>query len=141
MDQDYAAMYASEEHVSILLRWFTVLAIVISSLGLFGLAAFSAQKRQKEMSIRKVVGASVGDLALVFSKDFLKLVLIAVSISFPLAWWAMNDWLKSFSYRVSIGAPVFMLAFLAIMLITSITIGFQSMKAALVNPADNLRGE
>ncbi|HVU58133.1 MAG TPA: ABC transporter permease [Puia sp.] len=141
MDQDYAAMYASEEHVSVLLRWFTVLAIVISSLGLFGLAAFSAQKRQKEMSIRKVVGASAGDLALVFSMDFLKLVLIAVSISFPLSWWAMNDWLHNFSYRVDIGVNVFAVAFLAILLITLVTIGFQSMKAALVNPATSLRGE
>jgi putative ABC transport system permease protein len=101
MDKDYEPMYISEERESVLFRWFAALAIIISCLGLFGLAAFTAQKRQKEMSIRKVIGASTGDIAALLSKDFLKLILIAVLISFPLSWSAMNRRLDNFAYRVS----------------------------------------
>ena len=141
MDQDYAAMYASEGLVSALLRWFTALALIVSCLGLFGLAAFSAQKRQKEMSIRKVVGASATNILLLFSQGFLKLILLAVLISFPLSWWIMNEWLNNFAYRVRIQPNIFLLTFLSITLITFITIGFQSLKAASVNPAKMLRTE
>jgi len=141
MDQDYAAMYRSETQVSILLRWFTALAIAISCLGLFGLATFSVHKRQKEMSIRKVVGASATNIFMLFSKDFLKLILLAVVVSFPLSWWVMSSWLNYFAYRVSIGPTIFLVAILSILFITFITISFQALKAALVNPVDALHTE
>jgi putative ABC transport system permease protein len=141
MDKDYEAMYISEERESILFRWFATLALIISCLGLFGLAAFSAQKRQKEMSIRKVVGASTIDIATLFSKDFFRLILIAILISFPLSWWAMNMWLDNFAYRISISASMFALTFLFIFFITLITISFQSIKAAITNPVKSLRNE
>jgi putative ABC transport system permease protein len=140
-DKDYEAMYISEQRESVLFRWFAALAITISCLGLFGLAAFSAQKRQKEMSIRKVVGASVADIALLFSGDFFKLILAATLIAFPLSWWVMNAWLHNFAYRITIHADIFFIAFLAVMVITVVTVSFQSVKAAIANPVTSLRSE
>ena len=101
LDDDYQALYSSEQRVAVLSRYFAGIAIIISCLGLFGLAAFTAQKRQKEIGIRKVVGASVSNIATMLSKDFLKLVLIALSIAIPLSWWAANQWLQSFAYRIT----------------------------------------
>lgn len=141
LDQDYQAIYTSEERVTVLSRYFAGLAIIISCLGLFGLAAFTAQKRQKEIGIRKVVGASVSNITAMLSKDFLKLVLIAVLIAFPLAWWVMNEWLNGFAYRINIGAGVFLIAGASIIFITLLTISFQSIKAAIVNPVKSLRME
>lgn len=141
IDQDYQAIYTSEERVAVLSRYFAGLAIIISCLGLFGLAAFTAQKRQKEIGIRKVVGASVSDIAAMLSKDFLKLVFIAVLIAFPLAWWAMNEWLNDFAYRIDISAGVFLIAGASIILITLLTISFQAIKSAIVNPVKSLRTE
>ena len=141
LDDDYQAMYASEEHVAVLSRYFAVVAIIISCLGLFGLAAFTAQKRQKEIGIRKIVGASVNDITVMLSKDFLQLVLFAVLIAFPLAWLAMNNWLQSFAYRVKISIDIFLIALAAIAMITIITVSFQSIKAAIANPVKSLRSE
>lgn len=139
MDREYEAMYLSEEREAVLFKWFAALAIIISSLGLFGLAAFSAQKRQKEMSIRKVIGASATDIAALLSTDFLKLILTAVGIAVPLSWWAMNKWLSGFAYRVDINAGIFALTFLLILAITLLTISTQAIKAAFANPLDSLR--
>jgi len=141
LDKSYEAMYKAEERESILFRWFAGLAIIISCLGLFGLAAFSAQKRQKEMSIRKVVGASTLNIASLLSKDFFKLILVAILISFPLSWWAMNMWLDSFAYRVHMSASIFLITFLFTIIITIVTISFQSIKAAIANPVKALRAE
>ncbi len=141
MDKDYEAMYISEERESILFRWFAGLAIIISCLGLYGLAAFAAQKRQREMSIRKVVGASATNIAALLSKDFLKLILVAIIISFPLSWWAMNLWLDNFAYRVNINGGIFLITFISIILITLTTISFQAIKTALANPIKSLRAE
>ncbi len=141
LDDDYQALYASEQRVGILSRYFAGIAIIISCLGLFGLAAFTAQKRQKEIGIRKVVGASVGSVVVMLSKDFLKLVLIAVLVAFPLSWWAMNQWLNGFAYRIHIGAGIFLAAGASIMVITLATISFQSVKAAIANPVRSLRTE
>jgi ABC-type antimicrobial peptide transport system permease subunit len=141
LDEDYQALYASDERVAILCRYFAGMAIIISCLGLFGLAAFTAQKRQKEIGIRKVVGATVNNLILLLSKDFLKLVLIAVLVAFPLAWWAMDQWLNSFAYRTPVGILVFLVAGASILLITLLTICFQSVRAALANPVKSLRSE
>jgi putative ABC transport system permease protein len=141
LDEEYQILYVSENRVAILSKYFAGLAILISCLGLFGLAAFTAQRRQKEIGIRKVVGASVGSLLVMLSKDFLKLVLVAVLIAFPLVWWAMNDWLSSFAYRIPVGTDVFIIAGGSIILITLITISFKSVKAAVANPVHSLRSE
>lgn len=141
LDEDYQAQYASETRIGILSRYFAGLAIIVSCLGLFGLASFAAQKRRKEIGIRKVVGASVRQVVMLLSTDFLKLVLIAVCIAFPLSWWAMEKWLDSFAYRASIGAGIFLAAASAIFLITLPAICFQSVRAALANPTESLRTE
>ena len=141
LDDDYQAMYASEQRVAILSRYFAGIAILISCLGLFGLAAFTAQRRQKEIGIRKVIGASVSNVAMMLSKDFIKLVTLSFLIAFPLAWWAMNQWLQSFAYRIHIGAGVFILTAISIMAITLFTISFQAIKAAIANPVKSLRTE
>ncbi|SFD64182.1 ABC-type antimicrobial peptide transport system, permease component [Chitinophaga sp. CF118] len=141
MDDDYLALYTSEMRVAALSRYFAVLAILISCLGLFGLAAFTAQKRQKEISIRKVLGATVSDVSIMLSGDFLKLVFFAVVIALPVAWWAMNKWLESFSDRVTINWWFFIVPGMMALLLAMITVGFQSIKAAIDNPVKSLRAE
>jgi putative ABC transport system permease protein len=141
LDKDYEAMYVSEQREAVLLRWFAGLAIVISCLGLFGLAAFSAQKRQKEMSIRKIVGASIPNIATLLSVDFFKLIFLAMLVSFPLSWWAMTVWLDNFAYRINIDISVYVLTSLFILFIVLLTVGYQSIKAAIANPVKNLRME
>lgn len=141
LDEAYQALYVSEEHVAVLSKYFAGLAILISCLGLFGLAAFTAQRRQKEIGIRKVVGASVSSVVVMLSKDFLKLVVLAAIIAFPLVWWVMNSWLNNFAYHIPISADIFLIAGLAIVLITLLTISFQSIKAAIANPVKSLRTE
>jgi ABC-type antimicrobial peptide transport system permease subunit len=141
MDEDVQALYVSENRVAVLSKYFAGLAILISCLGLFGLAAFTAQRRQKEIGIRKVVGASVSDVTILLSKDFLKLVLLAVLIAFPIVWWAMNEWLQAFAYRIHINITVFGIAGASIMLITILTISSQAIKAALANPVKSLKTE
>jgi len=141
LDETYQKQYTTETRVSILSRYFAGLAILISCLGLFGLATFTAQRRQKEIGIRKVVGASVNSIVGMLSKDFLKLVLIAVLLAFPLSYLAMHEWLQSFAYRISIGVDVFLIAGGAVFLITVITISYQAIRAALANPVKSLRTE
>jgi len=141
IDDDYQALYSSEQKVSILSRYFAGIAIIISCLGLFGLAAFTTQKRQKEIGIRKVVGASVSNVVLLLSKDYLKLVTIAMLVAFPVSWWLMNKWLEGFAYRVDIGVIVFFFAAMSVFFITIITISFQSIRAATMNPVKSLRTE
>ena len=141
LDDDYNRLYTSEQRVVALSRHFAGIAILISCLGLFGLAAFTAQKRQKEIGIRKVIGASVSNLVAMLSKDFLILVLIALCIAFPISWWAANNWLQSFAYRIRISPLVFVIAGSSVVIITLITISFQSIKAATTNPVKSLRTE
>jgi putative ABC transport system permease protein len=141
MDQDYQALYASEQRVGILSRYFAGLAILISCLGLFGLAAFTAQKRKKELGIRKVVGASVLQLAFLLSREFLALVFLAICIAFPLVYLGMHRWLDSFAYRTDIKADVFVITGLSALTITLLTIGYQALKAASMNPVETLRSE
>ena len=102
-------LYASEQRVAVLSKYFAGIAILISCLGLFGLAAFTAQKRQKEIGIRKVIGASVSNIATMLSTDFLKLILVALLIAIPFSWWAANQWLQSFAYRIRLSAGVFII--------------------------------
>ncbi|PWT99074.1 MAG: transporter permease [Bacteroidetes bacterium] len=141
LDDDYQLLYSSEQKVTILSRYFAGIAIVISCLGLFGLAAFTTQKRQKEIGIRKVVGASLQDVVYLLSKDFLRLILIALAISIPISWWAANQWLQSFAYRVNMRADIFIITSFAVILITIITISFQTIRAALENPVKSLKVE
>ncbi len=141
LDEDYQAMYSSEQRVAVLSRYFATIAIIISCLGLFGLAAFTAQKRQKEIGIRKIVGASVNNITVMLSKDFLKLVFIAMVIAFPLAWLMMNKWLQGFAYRVNISAGIFLIAGASVIFITVLTVSFQAIKAAVANPVKSLRTE
>jgi ABC-type antimicrobial peptide transport system permease subunit len=141
LDSDYQMLYASENRISVLSRYFAGMAILISCLGLFGLAAFTAQKRQREIGIRKVIGASVRNITILLSREFLQLVFIALLVAFPLAWWAMTLWLKSFAYRIPIDPGIFLIAGVSILLLTGITISFQAIKAAIANPASSLRSE
>lgn len=141
LDEAYQQQYESETKVSILSEYFAGLAIIISCLGLFGLAAFTAQKRRKEIGIRKVVGASVGNITAMLSKDFLKLVSISLLIAFPVSWWLMNNWLQSFAYRINITPWIFVVAGVSVIIITVLTISFQSVKAAIANPVKSLRTE
>jgi putative ABC transport system permease protein len=139
LDENYQTIYTAENQVSLLSRYFAGLAILISCLGLFGLAAFTAQRRNKEIGIRKVLGATVGTIVVMLSKDFLKLVGIAILIAFPLAWWMTSQWLKGFAYSIHIGPGIFIVAAVAIVLITFLTISFQSVKAALADPVKSLK--
>jgi putative ABC transport system permease protein len=141
LDEAYQKQYETEVRVSLLSEYFSILAIIISCLGLFGLVAFTAQKRQKEIGIRKVVGASVNSITFMLTKDFLKLVCVAVLIAFPLSWYLMNQWLHGFAYRINIGPLVFLIAIGSVILITILTVSFQAIKAALVNPVKSLRSE
>jgi putative ABC transport system permease protein len=141
MDESYDAMYKSEDKLSSLLWIFTVMAIFVGCLGLFGLAAFSAEQRKKELGIRKVLGASVMAIVTMLSKSFLKPVLIASLIAFPVAWYVMNKWLQEFPYRVNISWWVFAIAGIAALAIAFITVSYQAIKAAISNPIKSLRTE
>jgi ABC-type antimicrobial peptide transport system permease subunit len=141
VDDQFNQMFLSEMLMSKLARVFAALAIVISCLGLFGLAAYTAERRTKEIGIRKVLGASVPGIAGLLSKDFLQLVLLSCLIAFPVAWWVMYNWLQDFQYRVNIHWWVFVAAAVLAILIALITISFQAVKAALTNPVKSLRTE
>ncbi|WP_420148719.1 ABC transporter permease [Spirosoma sp.] len=140
-DQEYALKFANEERIGKLALLFTVLAIVISCLGLFGLASFVAEQRTKEIGIRKVLGASVMNLWQMLSKDFVVLVIISCLIAAPTAWYYMNQWLKKYSYHTDISWGIFVAASLGALGITLLTVSFQSIKAALMNPVKSLRSE
>ena len=141
LDEDYQALYPAENRVGILSRYFAGLAIIISCLGLFGVAAFTAQRRKKEIGIRKVIGATVLNITFLLSFEFLGLVLLAALIAFPIAWWSMNSWLDEFAYRIVIGADVFLITGLSAFLISLATISYQSIRAATLNPVKRLRTE
>jgi ABC-type antimicrobial peptide transport system permease subunit len=140
-DEEYQRLYDNEQVVSKLSNVFASLAILISCLGLLGLAIFTAEQRVKEIGIRKVLGASVGSLFTLLSSEFLILVCIALFIASPLAWLAMNKWLQNYAYHTKIEWWIFILAGLISVAITLITISFQTIKAALINPVKSLRSE
>lgn len=141
MDETYGAMYRNEEKLATLLWIFTLMAIFVGCMGLFGLAAFSAEQRTKEIGIRKVLGASSIQIMSLLSRNFVVLVLLSSLIAFPLAWWAMNNWLEDFPYRVTIGWWVFAVALISALSIALLTVSFQSLKAAKTNPVKSLRTE
>jgi ABC-type antimicrobial peptide transport system, permease component len=141
MDDEFNNLFKSEMLIGTLSRVFAFLAIFISCLGLFGLAAYTAERRTKEIGIRKVLGASVQGITTLLSTDFLKLVIISVLIAFPVAWWMMHKWLQDYAYHISINWLVFVIAGLSAILIALLTISFQSIKAAMSSPVKNLRTE
>lgn len=141
LNEDFQKNYQAEARTARIVRTFTIISILISCLGLFGLAAFAAQQRTKEIGVRKVLGASVMNIVLLLSKDFLKLVVLSIVIASPIAWWAMNRWLQDFEYRIEIGWWVFGVAGALAILIAFVTVSFQSIKAALMNPVKSLRTE
>jgi putative ABC transport system permease protein len=141
MDDDFNKLYITEQRTGAIFITFAVLAILIASLGLFGLITYASAQRAKEIGIRKVLGASVTNIAGMLSKDFLRLVLISSAISFPLAWWGMNSWLKDFAYRISISGWVFVIAGSLAILIALVTVSFQAIKSAVTNPVKSLRTE
>jgi putative ABC transport system permease protein len=141
VDDQFNQMFQNEQLISKLSRVFATLAIIISCLGLFGLGAYTAERRIKEIGIRKVLGASVMQVTEMLSKDFIKLVGIACLIAFPISYWAMNKWLQSFAYRINIGWWIFVVAGLAAIFIALATVSFQAIKAAIANPVKSLRTE
>ncbi|MEO6549835.1 MAG: ABC transporter permease [Ferruginibacter sp.] len=140
-DQEYTKLYNNEQVVSKLSNYFAFLAIFISCLGLFGLATFTAQQRNKEIGVRKVLGATVTDIVKQLSTDFLKPVAIAMLVAFPVAWYAMNGWLLDYQYKVNIGYNVFVIAGLLTVGIALLTVSYQTVKAAMGNPVKSLRTE
>ena len=141
LDNDFQKNYEKDQRISLIVSYFTFIAILIACLGLFGLSAFSAEQRTREIGIRKVLGASVTNVASLLSKDFIKLVVIALLIASPLAWLAMKKWLESFAYRTPISWWTFVLAGLLAICIALITVSFQAIKAAIANPVKSLRSE
>jgi putative ABC transport system permease protein len=141
VDEEFEKKFATENQVAKLAGIFAGLAILISCLGLFGLTMFMAERRSKEISIRKVLGASVTNLWLLLSREFIGLVVIACLIASPLAWWSMNSWLEKYEYRIDISWQVFALAGSAAVIIALLTVSSQAIKAAIANPVNRLRTE
>ncbi len=141
LDDHFAELYRSDSQISTIVGMLAVLAIIISCLGLFGLASYAAERRIKEVGIRKVLGASVQNLVGMLSKDFLKYVLIAALIALPLSWFSVHKWLQDYAYRINISWWIFAVAVLVAMLIAFATISFQAIKAAIANPVKSLRTE
>ena len=141
MDDAFDATFRSEQRLAYIFNIFIVLTFVIAGMGLFGLATFTAQQKFKEIGIRKVLGASVYQITSLLSLGFLKLVCIAILIASPLAWYFMRDWLQDFTYRTQIEWWVFLLAGTITLFITILTVGFETIRAAMANPVKSLRSE
>ena len=141
LDERFSNTYKAEQKVGLIMSIFAGLTIFVACLGLFGLTKFTAEQRTKEIGVRKVLGASVAQIAQMLSKEFLQLVLIACLVAFPLSYWAMHKWLESFAYRMTISWWIFLWAGLAALSIALVTISFKAINAALANPIKNLRTE
>jgi len=141
LDETFDQLYKTEIKLGEAFGYFTLLALLIASLGLFGLAAFSAEQRTKEIGVRKVLGASVPAIVLLLSKEFTRLVVVAFVLAIPVAYLAMNRWLEDFAYRIDVSWPVFLAAGLAALLVALLSVGYQAFKAARVNPVVSLRYE
>jgi putative ABC transport system permease protein len=141
LDSSYERLYDSENKQGTVFTVFAFIAIFIASLGLLGLSAFAISQRIKEIGIRKILGANSGNIVGLLSKDFLKLVLVAAVIAFPVAWIAMSKWLEDFAYRITISWWIFIIAGIIAALVAFVTISFQALKAANANPVKNLRTE
>jgi putative ABC transport system permease protein len=141
LDKNYEALYRSEQRIGGVFTIFTSLSILVACLGLFGLSVYTAERRIREIGIRKILGASTQNLVRLLSKDFLTLVLLSAVIAFPLSWWAMSHWLEDFAYRTSIGFGIFLMAGLMAVGIALFTVSFQAIRAATMNPSKSLKME
>jgi putative ABC transport system permease protein len=141
LDKFFNRQYESDRQFGQVFGIFTALAIFIACLGLFGLASFMTIQRTKEIGIRKALGSTSANIILLLSKGFIQLVLVANLIAWPLAWWTMNSWLQSFPYRITINPALFVVAGLGVVIIAFLSVGFQTFKAARVNPANTLKYE
>ena len=141
MDDTFNALYKADIKTSKLIPAFSMIAIIISAMGLFGLTAFTVERKRKEIGVRKVLGASVGSITTLLSKEFVVLVCIAIMIASPIAWWVMNKWLEDFAYRININWSVFVFAGIIALFIALVTVSFQAVKAAVANPVKSLRTE
>ncbi len=141
IDQDLANLYKGEQTLGSLFNIFAILAIFISCMGLYGLSAFMAEQRTKEIGVRKVLGASVFNIVYLLSTGFVRLILIAMAIAIPISWWAIHSWLESFAYHIEVGWLVFLIASIAALLIACLTVSYESIKAALSNPVRSLRSD
>jgi putative ABC transport system permease protein len=141
LDDNLKTGYSDEQRSSKMFTIFSGLAIIIACVGLFGLSAFTASQRTKEIGIRKVLGASVGGVVMLLTREFTKLVLIAFVLAVPLSWWMMSQWLGTFAYRIGLGVSPFVTAGLLALAIAWLTISYQSVKAAVVNPVTSLKSE
>jgi ABC-type antimicrobial peptide transport system permease subunit len=141
VDVEYARKFSDEERVGKLASFFAVLAIFISCLGISGLASFVAEQRTKEIGVRKVMGASIFNLWSMLSKDFVLLVGISLLVAMPLAWWGMNNWLEKYQYRSDMAWWIFVASGAGALIITLLTVSYQSIKAAMANPVKSLRSE
>ena len=141
VDEDFARKFGDEERIGKLSSFFAILAIFISCLGLFGLASFVAEQRTKEIGVRKVLGATVTNLWALLSKDFVVLVIISLLIASPIAYYFMNNWIQKYTYRTDISWWIFVAAGAGALVITLLTVSYQAIKAALMNPVKSLRTE
>ncbi|GAB3525094.1 permease prefix domain 2-containing transporter [Emticicia fontis] len=141
LDEELAKAYQSEMRTARLIETATFMAVLIACLGLLGLATFIAEQRTKEIGVRKVLGASVSSILVLLSKDFLKLVVVAIIVATPIAWWAMDSWLQNFEFKIQIGWGVFVLTGFLMAVLAILTVSFQSLKAALINPVKTLKTE
>jgi len=141
LDQRIAGSYKMDQRIRQVIQTFTIVVIFIACLGLYGLVSFMAARKTKEVGVRKVLGASVQSILWLFGKEFIRLLLVAFVIAAPLAWWVMNKWLETFAYRISPGAGIFLLAIAITLLIACLTVGYSTVKAALMNPVRSLRSE
>jgi putative ABC transport system permease protein len=141
VNEDYNKQYQTEQRLGNLSVIFSVLTIFISCLGLFGLVMITVSQRTKEIGVRKVLGASVAGITTLISKEFLKLVIVAIVIATPIAWWLMHAWLQNFAYQINIGWSVFALAAAIAVFIAIITVSVQAIKAAIANPVKSLKTE
>ena len=141
MDTQIGEQYAAENKFAKIFLYFSVLSILIACLGLYGLTAYSASQKVKEIGVRKVLGATLNSLAILLSRDFFKLILIAFLIAVPISWYIMNNWLTDFAYRTNISWWMFGAAGLLVFVIAMVTVSFQVIKAAIANPVKSLRTE
>jgi putative ABC transport system permease protein len=141
LDDALNAAYSQEQRLGTVVTYASILSIFIACMGLFGLATLVVVKRTKEIGIRKVLGADITSIVTLLSKDFVVLVLIAALVAFPVAWWALSDWLKDFSYRINISLWIFFGAALAALAVALITVSLQAVRAAISNPVKSLRTE
>jgi putative ABC transport system permease protein len=141
LDESFEQMHYADKKMGEIFSVFAILAIFVACLGLFGLAAFTAEQKTKEIGVRKILGASVSNIYLLLSREFLKWVALANIIAWPVAYFAMHKWLQNFAYRAKIGFEIFLISAGVVLIISVLTVSSQSIRAAVANPADSLRYE